>query len=104
MPRKRDYAAERARRDERYRQRGWANYNQYDTWRRKLTDERVKELAEEIGGPVEPERSGSLMSRRANDRINSNRHNDEQSRLWDWQVRLLVASGRLKRRPRRSGR
>ena len=63
-----------------------------------MTDARVKELAEEIGGPVEPERDGSLMSRKANAIVNPNKHSDERARLWDWQVRLLVAAGKIKRR------
>jgi len=90
----RDYAAERRRRDERARERGYASYNQQDYYRRWLTDERVKELAEQIGGPVEPERPNSLMSRAANAKINPT----DENRMWDWQVRLLVAAGKIKRR------
>lgn len=116
MPRRRDYAAEYAARQRRARKAGttvygrrqaaaraggWGSYNEQRYWRGQLTDERVRELAEEIGGPVEPEREGSLMSRKANRIINANRHNDEQVRRpGDWRIRLLIAAGRITGKPR----
>jgi len=116
MARNRDYAAEYqarkareeaagstvyGRRDARARARGWASYNEQRLWSPRLTDAYVRELAEEIGGPVEPDRAGSLMSREANRIINYNRHNDEQQRRpGDWRVRLLIAAGRITGKPR----
>jgi hypothetical protein len=57
-----------------------------------MTDAYVMELAEEIGGPVEPERQGSLMSLKANRLVNPR----NATRIpGDWHVRLLVAAGRI---------
>jgi hypothetical protein len=107
MPRRRDYAAEyRARkarakragetvygrRDAAARARGWASYNQERRWRSQLTDDYIRELAEEIGGPVEPDREGSLMSRDANAIVNPR---GEARRPGDWRIRLLIAAGRI---------
>jgi hypothetical protein len=80
------------RRDAAARRRGWASYTQERAWRGRLTDDYVRELAEEIGGPVEPERPGALMSRAANDLVNPR---GEARRPGDWRIRLLVAAGRI---------
>lgn len=56
-----------------------------------MTDAYVRELAEEIGGPVEADRPNALMSRRANEIVNPR----TGARAGDWRVRLLVAAGRL---------
>ena len=117
MPRQRDYAAEYAarrareqaagstvygRRQARARAAGWASEYERQTWAARLKDDAyIRELAEEIGGPVEPDRPNSLMSREANRIINFNRHNDEQARRpSDWRVRLLIAAGRITGKPR----
>ena len=107
MARRRDYAAEYAkrkarakakgttvygRRDAAARARGWPGYGQERYWRTELTDERVRELAEEVGGPVESDRPNALMSRAANDIVNPR---DRQRRPGDWRIRLLEAAGRL---------
>jgi len=81
-----------SRRDAAARRRGWASYSQERRWRGQLTDDYVRELAEEIGGPVEPEREGSLMSREANRIVNPT---GEARRPGDWRIRLLVAAGRI---------
>lgn len=106
--RDRDYASEYARRkararaagttvfgkrDAAARARGWASYNQERQWRGQMTDAYVRQLAEEIGGPVEPERAGSLMSRKANQIVNPP---DRARRPGDWRIRLLEAAGRKK--------
>lgn len=95
MPRRRDYAAERARRERRYKDRGWRSYAQYRYWNARLeANDRalVRQLAEQIGGPVEADRPTSLMSRRANEIVNPP---PPALRVFDWQVRLLQAAGRL---------
>lgn len=98
MPRVRDRRAENRRRDERARQEGWSGYSQKRYWTPRMTDAYVMELAEQIGGPVEQERAGSLMSRRANQIVN---RYPPPYRKWDWRVRLLAAAGKIgKRRPR----
>lgn len=92
MPRQRSYSTEFARRQERARAAGWSGYRQRRYWRAKLDDAEVRKLAEEIGGPVEPERAGSLMSNQANAIVNPK----DQTRVpGDWQVRLLKAAGRI---------
>jgi hypothetical protein len=107
MPnRQRDYAREYARRqararaagttvygrrDTRARERGWRSYNQERYWRGQLTDQRVREIAEEIGGPVEGDRPNALMSREANSKINPY----GGDRRGDWRVRLLRTGGYL---------
>jgi hypothetical protein len=92
MPRSRSYSTEFARRQARAKERGWSGYRQQRRWRAELTEARVRELAEEIGGPVEPERAGSLMSLEANRIVNP--HGGGRT-PGDWQVRLLRASGRI---------
>lgn len=92
MPQRRNVLAENRARERRYRERGWKSYGQYRYWAPRLTDAKVMELAEEIGGPVEPERRGSLMSRRANAIVNPQ---PPPHRDWDWRVRLLKAAGRI---------
>jgi hypothetical protein len=107
MARRRDYAAEYARRQARARARGttvygrrdaaarargWPSYNRERYWRAELTDARIRELAEEIGGPVEPERPRALMSRKANDIVNPH---DRPREPGDFRIRLLRATGRL---------
>jgi hypothetical protein len=93
MPRTRSYSTEFARRQARARERGWSGYRQQRRWREYLSDDNhVRELAEEIGGPVEPERVGSLMSLEANRIVNPQGVTRNPS---DWQVRLLRASGRI---------
>ena len=92
-PRQRSYSTEFARRQARAQAAGWSGYRQQRRWRSELTDARVRELAEQIGGPVEPERPGALMSRKANDIVNPR---DQARRPGDWQVRLLVAAGKIK--------
>lgn len=92
MARQRNYASEFQRRQARAREQGWSGYRQQRFWRARLTDSYVRQLAEEIGGPVEPERSGSLMSRKANAIVNPY---PPPYRDWDWRVRLLKASGRI---------
>lgn len=93
MPRKRSYSTEFARRQARARAQGWSGYRQQRYWRARLTDEEVRRLAEEIGGPVEPERKGSLMSKEANAIVNP--IGVSRSPV-DWRVRLLRAAGRIK--------
>jgi hypothetical protein len=88
----RDYSREFARRQERARSQGWSGYRQQRAWRARMTDDYVRELAEEIGGPVEANRPHSLMSLEAN-RIVNPRGGPRQPA--DWQLRLLIASGRL---------
>ena len=56
MARTRNYSTEFARRQARAQAAGWSGYRQRRYWRAKLTDAEVRRLAEEIGGPVEPER------------------------------------------------
>ena len=93
MARQRNYGSEFARRQERAKAQGWGGYRQQRYWRAYLADpNHVRELAEEIGGPVEPERQGSLMSLKANRIVNPR----SASRIpGDWQLRLLVAAGRI---------
>jgi hypothetical protein len=93
MPRQRSYSTEFARRQARARAQGWSGYRQQRRWRAELTDARVRELAEEIGGPVEPERAGSLMSLEANRIVNPKGVTRDPR---DWRVRLLTAAGRIK--------
>jgi hypothetical protein len=80
------------RRDAAARRRGWANYGQERYWRARLSDEQVRELAAEIGGPVESDRPHALMSRAANAIVNPR---DTVRRPGDWRIRLLVAAGRI---------
>ena len=91
--RERNYSTEFARRQARAREKGWSGYRQERTWRARMTDAYVKELAEQIGGPVEPERAGSLMSLEANAKVNP-RGGGRDPR--DWHVRLLIAAGKIK--------
>lgn len=72
--------------------RGWRGYSQEAYWRHELTDERVREMGEDIGGPVEDERPNALFSRETNAIINPR---GEQRRPGDWRIRLLVAHGDL---------
>jgi len=88
----RDYSREFARRQEKAKAQGWSGYRQQRYWRARLSDAYVRELAEEIGGPVERERGGALMSRKANAIVNPR---DQTRRPGDWQVRLLRAAGKL---------
>jgi hypothetical protein len=105
--RQRDYAAEYAARKARakrkgstvYQQRqararamGWESYSQQRAWRPQLTDAYIRELGEKIGGPVEAEREGSLLSREANAIVNPR---GEVRRPGDWRIRLLIAAGRI---------
>ena len=103
MPRLRDIAGENRARDARYREQGWSGYGQYRYWsvRLKANDQAlVRQLAEQIGGAVEPERAGSLMSKKANGIVNAY---PPPYRQWDWRVRLLVAAGRIgKKRERKA--
>lgn len=92
MPRTRSYSTEFARRQARARNLGWSGYRQQRYWRARLTDPEVRRLAEEIGGPVEPDRAGSLMSRDANAIVNPQGGNRSPI---DWRVRLLRAAGRI---------
>lgn len=92
MARTRNYSTEFERRQARARALGWSGYRQQRRWRAELTDARVRELAEEIGGPVEPERQGSLMSLEANAKVNPR---GGRRIPGDWQVRLLRAAGRI---------
>lgn len=92
MPaRQRNYAAEYAARRDRAQAGGWSSYRQERYWRARLTDAEVRRLAEEIGGPVEPDRPNALMSRKANAIVNPR----EGPRVGDWRVRLLRAAGEL---------
>lgn len=91
-PRQRSYTSENLAREHRWRARGWRSYGQYRYWSTRLTDAEVKRLAEQIGGPVEPERAGSLMSLQANAIVNPRTPRDPR----DWRVRLLVAAGKIK--------
>lgn len=92
MARTRSYGSEFARRQERAKAQGWSGYRQQRYWRARMTDAYVKELAEEIGGPVEPDRRGSLMSLEANAKVNPR----GGSRIpGDWRVRLLRLAGRI---------
>ena len=81
-----------ARRQARARAEGWDNETQRRYWRRRLTDSFVRELGEEIGGPVEPWRPGSLMSVAANEIVNPR---DQPRSPGDWRIRLLRAAGRI---------
>lgn len=93
MARTRNYSTEFERRQARARAQGWSGYRQQRRWRAELTDARVRELAEEIGGPVEPERAGSLMSIEANAIVNPKGVTRDPR---DWHVRLLIAAGKIK--------
>ena len=93
MPRTRNYSTEFARRQARAQAAGWSGYRQQRTWRARMTDAYVRQLAEQIGGPVEPERAGSLMSLEANRIVNPK---DQPRDPRDWQVRLLIAAGKIK--------
>lgn len=95
MPRSRDYQKEFARRQARAKELGWSGYRQRREWGARMTDAFVRELAEEIGGPVEPSRAGSLMSEEANRIVNPHGVPREPK---DWHVRLLIAAGRIDRR------
>jgi predicted aldo/keto reductase-like oxidoreductase len=88
----RNYSREFERRQARAKEQGWSGYRQQRRYRAELTDARVRELAAEIGGPVEPERGGSLMSKKANAIVNPV---DRARKPADWQVRLLKAAGVL---------
>lgn len=91
----RNYATEFQRRQARARARGWSGYRQERYWRARLSDTEVRRLAEQIGGPVEPERAGSLMSNQANAIVNPKGvHRPDLG--YDWRVRLLVAAGKIK--------
>jgi hypothetical protein len=92
-PRRRNIAAENAARERRFRARGWNSYGQYRYWNPRLTDPYVKELADQIGGPVEPSRARSLMSDAANAIVNPK---DRTRVPPEWKVRLLVAAGKIK--------
>jgi len=93
MARNRNYSDEFGRRQARARAQGWSGYPQSRYWQRRLTDEYVRQLAEQIGGPVEATRSGSLMSLAANAIVNTR---DGARSPTSWQVRLLVAAGKIK--------
>lgn len=93
MPRSRSYSTEFARRQARAKEGDWSGYRQQRYWRARLTDSEVRRLAEEVGGPVEPERAGSLMSIEANKIVNPKGVTRDPR---DWQVRLLVAAGRIR--------
>ena len=95
MARTRSYSTEFARRQARAREAGWSGYRQQRYWRARLTEAEVKRLAEQIGGPVEPERAGSLMSREANAKVNPLGGGRDPR---DWQVRLLIAAGKIQER------
>lgn len=100
MARQCSYATEQAGRNRRAREQGWSSYGQKRYWERRLTDDYVRELAVQIGGEVEPERAGSLMSRKANGIVNAY---PPPYRQWDWRVRLLVAAGKIgKKRERKA--
>jgi hypothetical protein len=90
--RTRNYSQEYARRQARAQAQGWSGYRQQRNWRARMTDAYVRELAEEIGGPVEPERSGSLMSNNANAIVNPKGVSRDPR---DWHVRLLIAAGKI---------
>jgi hypothetical protein len=91
-PRKRDYAAEYAARRARAKAGGWTGYGQRRYRLERLDDDEVRRLAEQIGGPVEPERAGSLMSLEANRIVNPR---DRDRLPADWRVRLLQAAGQM---------
>jgi len=81
------------RRQARARAEGWDSESQRRYWRRRLRDSSfVRELGEEIGGPVEPWRPGSLLSVAANEIVNPR---DQPRRPGDWRIRLLRAAGRI---------
>jgi len=92
MARSRDYSTEFARRQSRAKELGWSGYRQRRYWSARMTDAYVKELAEQIGGPVEPERRGSLMSLPANQIVNPR---GVRRGPKDWHVRLLIAAGKI---------
>lgn len=95
MARSRSYSTEFQRRQARAQAGGWSGYRQQRYWRAKLTDAEVRKLAEQIGGPVELERAGSLMSLEANRIVNPKGVSRDPR---DWQVRLLVAAGKIEER------
>lgn len=96
MPRESAYA----RRNALAREQGWSGYPQKRYWMARLSDDDyVRQLAEQIGGAVEPEREGSLMSRQANAIVNAY---PPPYRRWVWQVRLLVAAGKIGTQRRRA--
>lgn len=90
-PRQRSYSTEFQRRQARARAQGWTGYRQQRFWRARMTDAYVMQLAEEIGGPVEASRRGSLMSSKADRIVNPK----DGPRYGDWRVRLLRAAGRI---------
>jgi hypothetical protein len=92
-PRERDYSAEFARRQAQAQALGWSGYRQRRTWGPRMTDPFVRQLGEQIGGKVEPDRKGSLMSVKANEIVNPR---GVPRAPGDWHVRLLVAAGKIK--------
>lgn len=92
-PRTRDNAGTLYRRDQRAKAQGWTGYGQQRYWQARLTDDLVRQLGEQIGGAVELERAGSLLSNAANVIVNAR---DGSRSPASWQVRLLVASGKVR--------
>ena len=93
MARPRDNAGTLLRRNQRAQAQGWTGYGQQRYWQARLTDDEVRRLGVQIGGEVELERAGSLLSRDANAIVNPPGGGRSPS---SWQVRLLVAAGRIK--------
>lgn len=90
--RPRDNAGTLYRRDQRAKAQGWTGYGQKRYWQSRLTDDLVRRLGVQIGGEVELERAGSLLSYAANDIVNGRGGSRFPS---SWQVRLLVAAGKI---------
>ena len=81
------------RRNARARSEGWSSYGQKRYWEHKMQDDAyVIELGEQVGGPVETERQGSLFSHETNRIVNPRGGSRIPS---SWQVRLLRAAGKL---------
>lgn len=92
----RNIGAENRAREARFQRRGWKSYGQYRYWHPRLTaNDRAltRQLAVQIGGEVEPNRAGSLMSTDANNIVNPQGVTRSPH---DWEVRLLVAAGKIK--------
>lgn len=95
--RQRDNQATLLRRNQRAQAQGWTGYGQQRYWQSRLTDDLVRQLGVQIGGEVELERAGSLLSYAANDIVNGRNATRSPS---SWQVRLLVAAGKIEPQPR----
>lgn len=90
--RTRDNAGTLLRRNQRAKAQGWTGYGQQRYWQARLSDDLVRQLGVQIGGEVELERAGSLLSNATNAVVNPRGGSRSPS---SWQVRLLVAAKRI---------